>query len=306
MRLGKTALFIAALLAPLFVVVSVISAGDKVTICHAAGQEGTTHFNTLNISYNAAFGPAGHFYEDGTPRAGHEQDYLGQCREESETPTPSPNISPILECVEGLSEGQYQAYFGYENRTGVPVTVAIGDSNKITGGGLSGINQGQTEDFNYPVPGHPDGRLGRTPFYPPGPAAFSVNFDGTNLVWNLLGHTSTASRSSKVCPTPTPTPPCEETQSCPTTPPSPTPTPTPPSCGADEHLNSEGTKCLKWELGGPPPPPAVTTTGQVLGATTMAGTGAFEENLFSLFFSIGALLMGAGIRKNALSSRKAN
>lgn len=58
---------------------------DKVTICHAAGQAGTTHFNTLTIGYNAVYGPAGHFYENGTPRAGHEQDYLGACKEDIPT-----------------------------------------------------------------------------------------------------------------------------------------------------------------------------------------------------------------------------
>jgi hypothetical protein len=37
--------------------------------------------------------------------------------------------------------------------------------------------------------------------------------------------------------------------------PTPTPIPTSPSCGKDEHLDLSGTKCLKWELGGPPTPP---------------------------------------------------
>lgn len=54
----------------------------KVTICHAAGLEGTTHYITLTIGYQAVYGPAGHFYENGTTRAGHEQDYLGECRED--------------------------------------------------------------------------------------------------------------------------------------------------------------------------------------------------------------------------------
>lgn len=51
----------------------------KVTICHAAGQEGTTQYVTLNISVNAVYGPGGHFNENGTTQAGHEQDYLGPC-----------------------------------------------------------------------------------------------------------------------------------------------------------------------------------------------------------------------------------
>jgi hypothetical protein len=55
---------------------------EKVTICHAAGLDGTTHYETLTIGYSAVYGPAGHFYENGTTRAGHEQDYLGECREE--------------------------------------------------------------------------------------------------------------------------------------------------------------------------------------------------------------------------------
>jgi hypothetical protein len=60
---------------------SVLAIGkpEFVTICHAAGQEGTTHFNTLTLPYVAVYGEAGHFYENGTPQAGHEDDYLGEC-----------------------------------------------------------------------------------------------------------------------------------------------------------------------------------------------------------------------------------
>jgi hypothetical protein len=68
---------------------------DKVCICHAAGLAGTTHFVTVCASRNAIFGQAGHFYEDGTPRAGHEEDYLGECKPEpSPSPSPSPSQSP--------------------------------------------------------------------------------------------------------------------------------------------------------------------------------------------------------------------
>jgi len=87
----------------------------------------------------------------------------------------------------------------------------------------------------------------------------------------------------------------------PTSTPEPTATPTPqpasPSCGSDEHLDLSGTKCLKWELGGPPPPPPVT--GQVLGASTLAGTGTFEDGVFSLIFMLGCLVTSLGIRKIA-------
>jgi hypothetical protein len=51
---------------------SFASAG-KVTICHAAGLAGTTHYIEITISVN---GLNGHFDNNGTPRAGHEQDFI--------------------------------------------------------------------------------------------------------------------------------------------------------------------------------------------------------------------------------------
>jgi hypothetical protein len=63
---------------------------EQVTLCHAAGLAGTTHFVTITVGYPAAYGPAGHFNENGTPQAGHEEDYLGPCSSPSPDPTPSP------------------------------------------------------------------------------------------------------------------------------------------------------------------------------------------------------------------------
>lgn len=64
-----------------------INASEKVTLCHAAGLEGTTHFVEITVGRPAAFGPAGHFFENGTPRAGHEEDYLGPCENEPTSTT---------------------------------------------------------------------------------------------------------------------------------------------------------------------------------------------------------------------------
>jgi outer membrane biosynthesis protein TonB len=69
---------------------------DKVTLCHAAGLDGTTKYVTIEVGYPAAYGPAGHFYENGTPRAGHEDDYLGACREPSTSPSPSATATPVV------------------------------------------------------------------------------------------------------------------------------------------------------------------------------------------------------------------
>jgi hypothetical protein len=108
--------------------------------------------------------------------------------------------------------------------------------------------------------------------------------------------------------TPTPTPGDEV---LPTPSEEPTVAPTTPSCGADEHLSLEGTKCLKWELGGAPAPVGGAqvlgtsiTGGQVLGTNTMAKTGMAEEAIFNLIFSLGMGLTGFGIRKVSKSSVK--
>src|SRR5512139_209560 len=66
---------------------------QKYTICHAAGlADVPANWITLELPYPAVFGPAGHFNEDGTPAAGHEQDYMGPCA--SPSPSPSPSVSP--------------------------------------------------------------------------------------------------------------------------------------------------------------------------------------------------------------------
>jgi hypothetical protein len=81
----------------------------------------------------------------------------------------------------------------------------------------------------------------------------------------------------------------------------PTAQPTTPSCGSDEHLSLEGTKCLKWELGGAPAS-AAATGGQVLGASTMAGTGVMEDTLFNMIFVLGSVLSAFGLRKFSKTS----
>lgn len=61
---------------------------EKVTICHVAGRaDDPANVVTLTLAWPAVFGEAGHFYENGTPRAGHEQDTLGPC------PVPPPSTT---------------------------------------------------------------------------------------------------------------------------------------------------------------------------------------------------------------------
>ncbi len=102
-------------------------------------------------------------------------------------------VRPVLECVVMNGSQSYTAYFGYLNENAFSVTIPIGSQNRFT---PAPENRGQPTVF----------APGRTPFYPN--AAFSVNFDGSNLVWTLQGRTSTASANSTRCAqqtTPTPT-----------------------------------------------------------------------------------------------------
>ena len=64
-----------------------------------------------------------------------------------------------------------------------------------------------------------------------------------------------------------------------------------------QHLDASGLNCVNFELGGAPAPAEVTSTPAVLGASTMARTGAVEENIFNLVFALGSLLSAFGIRK---------
>ena len=64
----------------------------KVTICHADGKDGTLKFSTITVAPSA-----GENHLDlvtGTPKAGHENDYLGPCNEPTPSPTPTPTPTP--------------------------------------------------------------------------------------------------------------------------------------------------------------------------------------------------------------------
>jgi uncharacterized repeat protein (TIGR01451 family) len=88
-------------------------------------------------------------------------------------------VSPVLECVDQLSDGLLRAHFGYLNRGSSTVGVPVGPRNAFT---PAPENRGQPVRF----------RPGRAP------DVFQVEFRGT-LVWTLTGRTSTASAGSKRC-----------------------------------------------------------------------------------------------------------
>ncbi|MBD1881851.1 MULTISPECIES: hypothetical protein [unclassified Coleofasciculus] len=98
-------------------------------------------------------------------------------------------LTPVLEGVVSCPTGPYIAYFGYKNENSATVDNPVGVYNKFT---PSPENRGQTTSFL-------SGRVYN---------AFSVKFDGGNLVWTLAipGKRRTATASSTnatpldVCP----------------------------------------------------------------------------------------------------------
>lgn len=95
------------------------------------------------------------------------------------TTLPKP-VRPVLECVTNNGDGTYTAYFGYKNDNTVSVYIPAGSKNKFT---PTPQDRGQTKVF---LPGRKY-------------KVFTVNFNGSNLVWTLNGRTSTASSSSAPC-----------------------------------------------------------------------------------------------------------
>ncbi len=88
--------------------------------------------------------------------------------------TPQPAnlaVRPILECVLNRGNGDYTAFFGHLNENNIPIGISIGPNNFFN----SSQNEGQPSSFT----------TGRTAFYPN--AEFSVDFDGSDLVWTLTG-----------------------------------------------------------------------------------------------------------------------
>lgn len=120
--------------------------------------------------------------------------------------------------------------------------------------------------------------------------------------------TPTSSPTASPTPTnePTATPSCEQRENCPTPSPEPTSTPNGDVCanldgiqtGLPEgyHFDNDGVNCLKFEYGGPSNGGGSAPQGQVLGASTMAGTGSFTESLYLAIMAMGGALTAKGLK----------
>lgn len=104
--------------------------------------------------------------------------------------------------------------------------------------------------------------------------------------------TATSTSTSRPCdgdcdPTSTPTATSQSTE-----------TPLTPICTGDQHLDASGRNCVSFSVPGSGSGTGSTVTGQVLGASTMAGTGMVEDAIFNSIFTLGSLLTSFGIMKN--------
>ena len=86
----KTFLTAAAIVPLLVGGVAFAAPAPKVTICHATSSE-TSPYVRIVVSGNAT---AGHFEENGTTKAGHEEDILLQGEVECPTPPKTPPNTP--------------------------------------------------------------------------------------------------------------------------------------------------------------------------------------------------------------------
>jgi len=121
--------------------------------------------------------------------------------------------------------------------------------------------------------------------------------------------TATATSTSTSSATATPTQePCGR-ECDPTATPTATPTETPVetatslSCSGDTHLDAAGKNCVPYEFGGPGS--SGGTGGAVLGASTMAQTGSFLENLYAAIMAFGATLTAKGLKNLKKAFKKA-
>lgn len=126
-----------------------------------------THHNAFSVTFGNGKGKGTVNWHLGLEIAQAHWKHSDACEPVQEEPTEK--ITPVLECVDHNNDGTYTAHFGYYNANDVEVEILVGDNNKFTG--LDSQDGGQVETF----------LAGRV--YD----AFTVDFDGSNIVWNLQG-----------------------------------------------------------------------------------------------------------------------
>ncbi len=198
--------------------------------------------------------------------------------------------------------GHYEGSPDTNTETGVACTLEEPDYSSCPVGTCPG-----PETCGYDGGTVPDGKGGTTTCDPTDPCEDTrthvcPDSTATNYDESIDSETEVADRAVCTYETSTPTP-------------VPTPEPTPLVCGGDTHPDAAGKNCVSYQLGGAPAPSSSTTTTtavlgastnqQVLGTSTMAKTGSFEENLYLAIIALGGILTFKGIKNFKKASKKA-
>jgi hypothetical protein len=71
------------------------------------------------------------------------------------------------------------------------------------------------------------------------------------------------------------------------------------------HLDAAGINCVNFTPAGPPENPSNPPQGQILGTSTMAGTGSFAENLYLAIMTLGGIITTVGVKNYRKASKLA-
>jgi hypothetical protein len=173
--------------------------------------------------------------------------------------------------IEGNQESVPEDYYHTEEGTCEPKTPVCTDESFENYGGQNGIFDEETEIANDEL---------------------CSNEPAVDVCPNLEGDQETLPEGYDY----------DEQRNCVQIESSPTPEPTPLSCSGDTHLDASGKNCVPYSFGGPG---AGGTGGQVLGATTMAQTGSFLENIYAAIMAFGATLTTKGLKNLKKAFKKA-
>jgi hypothetical protein len=262
-----------------------LAQGKKITICHATSSE-TNPYESETISCNAIYGQngnAGHFDENGTPQAGHEDDVFadenGLCPGETlPTPSVTPSIEPTPTIIIEATEEPTPSL----QPTVSPTPTGSPDPGRETSMGYDGdLNKCESKTFNVTMVvkdhGNPVENILVTFIYNSTTLQARTNKDGQATVTfekagngTLTAHTEGyASQSLSIT--------------------------MPFDC---QNILLDPDKHSGKVLG------ASTTQGQVLGASTLADTGSSQDYLSyamistGLFLTLGSVIINAKNRQS--------
>jgi hypothetical protein len=119
-------------------------------VCHAAGRAGTTKYVSITI---APQGAAAHFGNNGTPKAGHELDFLAT----ADRPCNAPEAAQLIICkassANDPSTADPNVSFSFTTNEGDPFSLKFGECKTFSDLFPEGVTITELPDQNAPNPG---------------------------------------------------------------------------------------------------------------------------------------------------------